>query len=131
MKYEMTDGTLKLFLEGHIDSSNAEAVEAEITAAREKESFSSVLVDAENLEYISSAGLRVLLRLRKACPQMEVINVRPEVYEVFDITGFTESKPYVSWNGTGALRAVRSTVTSITLPISTAGSVTTIIFDAG
>ncbi len=90
MKYEMTDGTLKLFLEGHIDSSNAEAVEAEITAAREKESFSSVLVDAENLEYISSAGLRVLLRLRKACPQMEVINVRPEVYEVFDITGFTE-----------------------------------------
>ena len=47
-------------------------------------------MDSENLEYISSAGLRVILRLKKAEPSLKVINVSADVYEIFDITGFTE-----------------------------------------
>jgi uncharacterized protein (TIGR02172 family) len=48
------------------------------------------VVDADNLEYISSAGLRVVLKLRKEEPKLAIINVAPDVYEVFDMTGFTD-----------------------------------------
>ena len=48
-----------------------------------------VVVDAENLEYISSAGLRVVLKLRKEEPKLAIINVAADVYEVFDMTGFS------------------------------------------
>ncbi|MCF0120005.1 MAG: phosphotransferase, partial [Oscillospiraceae bacterium] len=44
----------------------------------------------ENLEYISSAGLRVLLRVKKTEKSMEIINVDPQVYDIFEMTGFTE-----------------------------------------
>lgn len=49
-----------------------------------------IIIDAEKLEYISSAGLRVILRLRKKNESTEIINVSPEVYEIFSMTGFTE-----------------------------------------
>ena len=48
------------------------------------------VIDADNLEYISSAGLRVILKLRKEEPRLAIINVAPEVYDVFDMTGFTD-----------------------------------------
>ena len=48
------------------------------------------MLDADKLEYISSAGLRVILRLRKEEPKLAIINVASDVYEVFDMTGFTD-----------------------------------------
>ena len=42
------------------------------------------------MEYISSAGLRIILRLIKSKRSVKMINVSPEVYEVFEVTGFTE-----------------------------------------
>lgn len=81
---------LCLYLEGRIDSANAVETEKEITAIREKAGADHIVIDAENLSYISSAGLRVLLRLRKAVPDMEIINVRNDIYEIFEMTGFTE-----------------------------------------
>lgn len=78
-----------VFLAGRIDSSNAAAVEAEINAAID--GFSGELIlDADRLEYISSAGLRVVLRLKKANATTKIINASSEVYEIFDMTGFTE-----------------------------------------
>ena len=47
-------------------------------------------IDLSELEYISSAGLRVILRLRKEEPKLAIINVAADVYEVFDMTGFTD-----------------------------------------
>lgn len=44
---------------------------------------------AKKLEYISSAGLRVLLKLTKSVGEVSIVNVSPEVYEIFDVTGFT------------------------------------------
>ncbi|MBR3552325.1 MAG: phosphotransferase [Clostridia bacterium] len=76
-------------LVGRIDSTNAAAAEAEINACLQ--GFSGKLVlDAQALEYISSAGLRVILRLKKANPTTSIINASSEVYEIFDMTGFTE-----------------------------------------
>ncbi len=84
------DGVLTAYLSGHIDSANAANLESALNELCDNQSCTNVIVDAEKLSYISSAGLRVLLRLRKRFAEMKVINVSPEVYEVFDITGFTE-----------------------------------------
>ena len=82
--------TLTIGLQGHIDSANAAAVEEEITRARTEEETTTAVVDCEKLTYISSAGLRMILRLKKAIADTSVINASPEVYEIFDMTGFTE-----------------------------------------
>ena len=84
------DGLLTIGLSGHIDSNNADKVENEIVQARQGKESMNVIIDAQDLEYISSAGLRIILRLKKDCPDLEVINVNSEVYEIFDITGFSE-----------------------------------------
>ena len=81
---------LTIFLKGHIDSSNASAVEAEITQARSENPCGDLALDARNLSYISSAGLRIILRLRKEFPSLKIVNVSSEIYEIFDMTGFTE-----------------------------------------
>ena len=76
-------------LSGRIDSSNASAVEEKLV--KEINGFTGeVDLDASNLEYISSAGLRVILRLKKANPHTKIINCNLDVYEIFDMTGFTE-----------------------------------------
>ena len=71
-------------LSGKIDSSNAPKLEAALTEELPSE------IDASGLEYISSAGLRALLKLRKAVGEVTVHNVAPEVYDIFEVTGFTE-----------------------------------------
>ena len=90
MKTRLSDGWFYVCLEGRVDSSNAAEVEKEIIALRETNPDGEFALDADALEYISSAGLRILLRLRKANPTFKLINVSSEVYEVLDMTGFTE-----------------------------------------
>ena len=84
------EDTLELTLSGRIDSNNAPDVEKEIDELRQSLGGERVVIDAEALEYISSAGLRVLLRLRKQCPELKIVNVSAEVYDIFDMTGFAE-----------------------------------------
>ena len=80
---------MKINLTGRIDSSNATEVESKIK--EQIEGFSGELeLDAAELEYISSAGLRIILRLKKANPSTRVINCSSEVYDIFEMTGFTE-----------------------------------------
>ena len=71
-------------IKGKIDTTNAAEFEQELMAAKPAE------LDASQLEYISSAGLRVLLKLAKVVGDVTVNNVSSEVYEIFDVTGFTE-----------------------------------------
>ena len=84
------NGKLIIGLEGRIDSGNAAAIESEINEAMKEKDPSAIVLDAEKLEYMSSAGLRIILRLRKKHPDLSVINVKSDVYEVFEMTGFTE-----------------------------------------
>ena len=81
---------MTVYLSGRLDSSNAAQTEAELLSALSTVQVVSIAVDAEKLEYISSAGLRVILRLRKDCPDFRIVNVSSDVYEIFDMTGFTE-----------------------------------------
>lgn len=81
---------LILGLEGRIDAVNAPEVQKEIDECLEANPHTSLDLDFEKIQYVSSAGLRVLLRLRKKEPEFRIINVCTEVYEVFEMTGFTE-----------------------------------------
>lgn len=89
-EYRTDKDILYISLDGRIDASNAADVEAEIGEIRKANQGMYTVLDADNLEYISSAGLRIMLRLRKEEPKLAIINVSPEVYGVFEMTGFTE-----------------------------------------
>lgn len=78
-----------IVLDGRIDSTNAALAEKQIFDGLGADA-GKIIIDAENLEFISSAGLRVILKLRKAHPELEIVGVSPDVYEVFEMTGFTE-----------------------------------------
>lgn len=90
MNFKCENEILVLFPEGRINSVNAPEKEAEIFGIISENPHSSVVLDAEKLEYISSAGLRIVLKIRKGEPDFKVINASSELYEIFDMTGFTE-----------------------------------------
>ena len=89
MKKEKKSLTLKIA--GRLDTMSAPEMEKAV-----KENIGSVeelVIDMENLEYISSAGLRVLLSAQKTMNgqgSMKVINVSDTIMEIFEITGFNE-----------------------------------------
>lgn len=84
---------LTISLEGRIDSNNASDVENMIFSRLEGKDASAVTLDAGALKYISSAGLRVILRLKKSCDTVKIVNVNPDVYGILEMTGFTEMLP--------------------------------------
>ncbi len=81
---------LTITLKGRIDTSNAASVEADIMKILADNPGLPVTVDCAALEYISSAGLRVIMKTKKAVRDTSLINVAPPVYEIFETTGFTE-----------------------------------------
>lgn len=83
------NGVLTIYLEGRITADNAPKVQENIQSILQ-EKHSSLVLNCEKLEYISSAGLRVILRTKKSEPTLKLVDVNSEVYEVFDMTGFTE-----------------------------------------
>ena len=88
--YRVDKEILYIAVEGRIDASNAAEAEEKIFSIKQDHPGKHTVVDADKLEYISSAGLRVILRLRKEEPKLAIINVAADVYEVFDMTGFTD-----------------------------------------
>ncbi len=90
MRSKLEDNTLSLYLEGRVDSNSAQQVQAEIDEEIEKYPHEKLVINAKDLEYISSAGLRIVLRLKQKDKTLKVINTNESVYEVFDMTGFTE-----------------------------------------
>ena len=88
--YRIDKEILYIALEGRIDATNAAEVEEKIFCIKNENPDKHTVIDADKLEYISSAGLRVILRLRKEEPKLAIINVSADVYEVFDMTGFTD-----------------------------------------
>ena len=88
--YRIDKDILYIAVEGRVDASNAAEAEEKIFCIKNSNPGKHTVVDADKLEYISSAGLRVILRLRKEEPKLAIINVASDVYEVLDMTGFTD-----------------------------------------
>ena len=76
-------------LSGRIDSNNIAEIENKILEDI-KDFDGDIIFDAKELEYISSAGLRMILKVKKINDNTKVINCNSTVYEVFEITGFSE-----------------------------------------
>ena len=90
MANERMDSPAVIKLVGRLDSNNVAQTEKEIQEKLSGIHTSALVLDMEQLTYISSAGLRLILRLRKTFPDLRITNVSPEVYEILDMTGFTE-----------------------------------------
>ena len=85
------NGTLRIALEGRLDTNTAPQLEAELKASLS--GITELELDFSGLEYISSAGLRVRLAAQKTMSRqgkMTIRNVNETIMEVFEITGFVE-----------------------------------------
>ena len=85
------NNALTLSLEGRLDTVTAPQLEEEI--ATSVEGVTLLVLDFEKLEYISSAGLRVLLSSQKKMKnqgEMKVVRVNETINEVFEMTGFAD-----------------------------------------
>ena len=90
MNSTIENETLVISLEGRIDTTNAPQIESEINNLLSAHAGLTPIFDAKNLSYISSAGLRVLMKVAKTTGKKIIVrDVSSEVYEIFETTGFT------------------------------------------
>ena len=86
------EGVARCALEGRLDTVTAPELERELKDAIDD--ASELVLDMENLDYISSAGLRVLLSAQQLMTgkeaKMKLIGVSDIIMEIFDTTGFSE-----------------------------------------
>ena len=81
--------TLVLNMEGKITAENTPAFEEDFLKQADSAKPENVVIDMERLEYISSAGLRLILKLRKMFPTLSLVNVSDQIYGILSTTGFT------------------------------------------
>ncbi len=89
MKHSLEKDVLTLFLEGELNSFNSEDVEKEIEEILKTNSFKSIVLDLKDLTYISSAGLRIIIRLKQQCDNTSIIHTPKDVLNIFKMVGFT------------------------------------------
>ncbi len=92
VEHESKDGIDIIFLKGRIDAQSAPGVNQEIVTVLEG-GGNKILIDCKGLDYISSAGLRVLItvakKLKATQGRLVLCNLGEKIYEVFEISGFT------------------------------------------
>ena len=89
MRFELSDNLLTLFFEGELNSYNADVMEKEIDEVLSSSKFQTLNLDFAKLHYISSAGLRIILKIKQKHDDSHVINANLDVYDVLQMTGFT------------------------------------------
>lgn len=88
---KLNDGELTLSLSGRLDTTTFP--ELEKVVKNELDQVQTLMFDLEKMEYISSAGLRVLLLAQKtmnAKGRMAIINASAEIMDIFEVTGFSD-----------------------------------------
>lgn len=87
----VNDKELTIALEGRLDTVTSPVLESELQNSLD--GIEKLIMDMKNLQYISSAGLRVLLTAQKAMNKqgcMVVKNASDDIKEIFDVTGFSD-----------------------------------------
>ena len=87
IKKYIEDNKMTIQLEGKLDANTVPELENEIS---DLSGIKSIVFDFQRIEYISSFGLRFILKCKKQVDDTRVINCIPDVYEIFTITGFSE-----------------------------------------
>ena len=88
MKHTLENNTLTFYLEGELNSYTSKDVEKEIETAMSENTFDKVVLDLKDLVYISSAGLRIIVRIKQRCDDTTIINTPSAVYDIFKMVGF-------------------------------------------
>ncbi len=86
------EGQWTIALEGRLDANTSPELEETVKCG--PENMEILILDLEGMNYVSSAGLRVILqalkKMKKAGKAMKVVNVSDQVFEVFELTGFVD-----------------------------------------
>lgn len=90
MKTSVTDKAVIVSVIEKVDSGNSSEFEKELLKTAEENKGKRLILDCSELTYISSAGLRVLLKIKKLLSEPELENVSKDVYEILSVTGFTQ-----------------------------------------
>lgn len=93
MKLELENGTPVLYLSGKITSANAAEVESEINALLAARAEKNFVLDLHELNFISSVGIRIILKLAKKFTGLTIRDAASEVFNVLDMTGLTKIIP--------------------------------------
>ncbi|MBR4202434.1 MAG: STAS domain-containing protein [Candidatus Methanomethylophilaceae archaeon] len=88
MRHSLENGTLTFYLEGELNSSNSEDAEKEIDQIMQSNEFKSIVLDMKDLRYTSSAGLRIIVRLKQQCDDTSLVKVPKDIYSIFEMVGF-------------------------------------------
>ena len=87
--YRLDNDCLYVTLSGRLDTENSIRLEAEIIEICKNNQHSSMVLDATELQYIASSGLRTILKIAKSEKNFRIENVPASVYSVFEMTGFS------------------------------------------
>lgn len=92
IEFQKNDTTLTVLPEGHVDSNSAPRLEAELNARLD--GITSLILDFAGVDYISSAGLRVVLAMDQLmvsrAGSMKIMHANEYIMKVFDVTGFLD-----------------------------------------
>ena len=86
--YKLEGEALIVSLEGRLDTEAAVKFDTELAEVCKANAHSALTVDAAELEYVASSGLRTILKLAKTEKNFKIVNVSSAVYSVFEMTGF-------------------------------------------
>ena len=93
MRYENKREALTIYFEGEINSFNADNVEQEAREILDKEEFKALVLDFASVRYVSSAGLRIVLKFKQQYKDVSIEECSLEVYDILSMTGFTNMMP--------------------------------------
>lgn len=93
MRYEIKREALVIYFEGEINSFNADNIEKEAREILEKEVFNALVLDFASVRYISSAGLRIVLKFKQQYKEVSIEECSLEVYDILAMTGFVNMLP--------------------------------------
>lgn len=93
MRYENKREALIIYFEGEINSFNAENVEQEAREILKNEKFNALVLDFASVRYISSAGLRIVLKFKQQYKDVSIEECSLEVYDILSMTGFVNMLP--------------------------------------
>ena len=88
MRYNVEQETLTIYLEGELNTFTSEQVEKDVEQIMSENTFNKVILDLEHLRYISSTGLRIIVRIKQKYSDTSIVNAQSSVYAIFKMVGF-------------------------------------------
>lgn len=87
MRHNYESGKLTIYLEGELNSFTSEGAEKEIDALIKRPGITSIVMDMGAVTYLSSAGIRVMVKLKKQYKDTSLVNVTQPIFDILSMVG--------------------------------------------